>query len=689
MAAKSKASKNNDTNHASLESNKNTELEKKVDALLSVEPVEPKSKTTPSAPLKNEPPASEDSVAGVPLLPDDALPIIEKPSVSSAKPADEPAPAGDTPLLPNDLLPEEVVEEPQKIKFYESLGPKPVAPEKFQDDLGLEDIGTGKAVDEIIATEADELIEARDSRFARADPPTPKKKRSFFKSKRFWYMFIMILLLAIGVTAAVPNSRYAVLNAAGVRSAASVTILDETTGQPLKNAEFAIDGTSAQSDKEGVVRLDNLTLGNHELRVKKAAFAEVTRSVTLGWGSNPLGEFKLKPVGTQYRLSVTDFLSKKPIAKVEASSGEASALSNEKGEIVITIPRAEADKENATIILKGENLREEKRTIALGTENIQPIEMVPARKHAFISKRSGTYDVYKIDVDGKNEQKVLSGTGSEKPEAMALSINPSKNVAALVSTRGNAQDSTLTLVDLETNKSKKVAESERLQMVGWIDDKLAYVKIAAGEKADSPSRHRLIAYTLSSGSERELASVNYFNDIMQVGKSIYYAPASYNGTGTIGLFKTNIDGNDKRTVYDKEIWNLFRTSFDELSISMGQEWYTLNLSNDTLSKASGPPPMLQSRVYVANATGSDNLWTEERDGKTAVLDYQTEPKADKILQSRVGIKNPVRWLTATDIIYRISNSQETADYIMSTQGGESRKIKDVTDTAGIDRWYYY
>lgn len=52
--------------------------------------------------------------------------------------------------------------------------------------------------------------------------------------------------------------------------------------------------------------------------------------------------------------------------------------------------------------------------------------MAPSRKHVFISKRSGTYDVYKVDVDGKNEEKVLSGTGSERPDAIALSIHPTK-----------------------------------------------------------------------------------------------------------------------------------------------------------------------------------------------------------------------------------------------------------------------
>ncbi len=717
MAAKPKESKEHETSDPYLESTKDPEIEKKVDAMMSMDsPKEPKPGGPPVLPTKKRSIAVKDeSKAETEETPET---ITETSTESDAD--------AETPLVPDDLLaktlgtalesddvndpsdePEsdETIAESEPEKPSDSDEETVPAAEPTKDELGLEDIGTSKAVDEIIASEADELLAARDH-----DPATltdedeksnskGKKKSSllsrWWHSKRARNTTLVLMLIAIIVAGIVPASRYFVLNNAGVRSAASINVLDETTGQPLKNVEFSLGGTSGKTDKEGTVKLTGLRLGTQTMSVKKAAFAEVSQPVTLGWGSNPLGEFRLKPVGTQYRITVNDFVSKKPIAKIEASSGQANARANEAGEIVITIPVADIDQEKIEIELTGEGLRTEKIAMPLGKQDVQLVQMVPARKQVFISKRSGTFDVYKVDVDGKNEEKVLSGSGSERPEAIALSIHPTKNIAALVSARDNSKNkdgytlSNLTIIDLNDNAATTAAQSERIQMVGWIDNKLTYVKIASGASAASADRHRLISYDLDSRTEKELASTNYFNDILMVDKSIYYTPASYNVNGSVGLFKTNADGSNKKTIYDKEVWNLFRTSYDKLSVSMGLEWFDLAIGTDVLTRASSAPPILKSRVYVNNTDDSVSLWVDERDGKGVLLSYDTATKADKILQSQSGLKNPVRWLTNKHIIYRVNNNQETADYILNTDGGQPQKIRDVTDTAGIDRWYYY
>lgn len=695
MTAKPKPSKSAKSDNSYLDSNQNTELEKKIDALLNIEDKQaattsapelqpqvplPEQEATPKEPL----PATS-QIGGAPLLPNEALPDLEGASAEA-----QPIPVA-----------------PEKKKFYEPSGPKPVAPKEpieqpeipLGDDLGLEDSRTKRAVDEIIAAESDELLSIQDNRVRPQQIVANKKKSrgfgAFFKNKYVRTILMLLVFGGLGAAAAVPASRYYLLNSAGVRSGASVTVLDEVTGQPIKNAEFTIAGNTVKSEADGIAKLEKLKLGSQNLIVKKPGFAEESKTVTLGWGSNPLGDFRLKPVGSQYSVNVIDFLSKKPLSKIEATNGDASSLSNEKGEIILTVPSADSEKDSIEVTLQGEGLRNEKVTIALSKKDPTKVEMVPARKHAFISKRSGTYDVYKIDVDGKNEQKVLSGTGNERPEVMALSAHPTKNVVALVSSRDTTRNkdgvftNSLTLINLDDNKTTKVTQSERIQLVGWIDNRLAYVKIAEGSTSTSPDRHRLVSHDVNSANEKELASTNYFNDVLMAGKFIYYTPSSYSSSGPVGLFKINIDGSDKKTIYDKEVWNLFRTSYDDLSISMGQEWYTLNLSNDAMARAAGAPAVPKTRVYVANPTQPTSLWTEERDGKGVMLSYNKDTKADSVLQTRSGIKNPLRWLTDKDIIYRVNTSQETADYIVSTDGGEPRKVQDVTDTAGVDRWYYY
>jgi organic radical activating enzyme len=64
-------------------------------------------------------------------------------------------------------------------------------------------------------------------------------------------------------------------------------------------------------------------------------------------------------------------------------------------------------------------------------------------------------------------------------------------------------------------------------------------------------------------------------------------------------------------------------------------------------------------------------------------------KQETVLRAQGGLKNPITWVDTAHAVYRVANGQETADYIISLSGGEPRKIRDVTNVAGVDRWYYY
>jgi hypothetical protein len=218
---------------------------------------------------------------------------------------------------------------------------------------------------------------------------------------------------------------------------------------------------------------------------------------------------------------------------------------------------------------------------------------------------------------------------------------------------------------------------------------LVYVKITQGASEADTNRHKLMSYNIESASEKELASTNYFNDVVSVNGVIYYSPALYQVNGAVGLYKINADGSNKKTVYNKEVWNLFRTAYDKFSLSIGQDWYELSLGNDEVKKVGGAPSVLKSRVYINSPDQKRSIWVDERDGKSVLLDYEIDTKTDKTLLTESGIKNPIYWLDDSHVVYRVADGNETADYIMSLSGGTPKKIKDVTNTVGIDRWYYF
>ncbi len=577
-------------------------------------------------------------------------------------------------------------------------GAEPVEPEVAEPA----DPETDKAVDEIVSQEGDDLLAAEDETLAKAfDSKKPSKMDRIKQAWHDWWKdpvkkraTIILIIVLIVAALAVPYSRYFLLNTAGVRSSTSLTILDDSTQQPLKNVHVMMGNQSADTDEDGKVRLEHLHLGSNHLVVEKRAFAKLERNFTLGWGSNPLGDMRLTPTGSQYSFLLTDYLSGKPVDKVEAISDEASAFSDQEGKLKLTVDKSTADKQELEVIIKADEYREEKVMLKLDNKDETKLSLVPARKHVFISKRSGKYDVFKVDADGKNEERILAGTGAERDD-MVLVPHPTKEVVALVSTRDNARNSdgfllsTLTIIDLADNSVVNVSKSERIQIVDWSGDRLVYVQIAAGASAANPKRHRLLSYSIESGDTKELASSNYFNDVFAVNNVIYYAPSSAYTSDKVGLFKINADGSSKQTAYATEVWNVYRTEYDKLVLAVSQDWYDYKVSDGKTTKLGGEPPNLRSRIYVESADHNHSLWVDQRDGKGVLLSYDVATGTDKVLLEKSGLNTPVRWLNNSAIVFRVSTPQETADYIMSIDGGEPKKLKDVTNTSGIDRWYYY
>ncbi len=627
---------------------------------------------------------------GPPLLPTDKLPK----SISDNKPKEEKPPALPQPEVKSAEPKEpEPTAPPPKDPLYEEW-PDPEAARKA--GLNLEDRATNKAVDEIVAAESDQLIEAQDEVIAEKQqetaPPPKKKGRlgAFLKSKKlaliFWLLFIGLM-----VAMAIPSSRYFILNSLGVRASTSMIVVDRKTGQPLKDVKVSLDGQSAQTGRDGEARLYQVHLGTHKLSIEKPAFASLSQDIIIGWGSNPLGHMELKPVGVQYRFLLSDFLSGLPINKAEATSGEANAVSNKKGELTLVVEKT--GEEMLDVTLQADGYRKEKVKVSPGDQQVKKLSLVTDRKHAFVSKRSGTYDLYKTDIDGKNEKLILAGTGFESEDSLVLVNHPTNEVAAFVSIRGEARSSTgellstLQVVNLDTNDVKSVVSSSRIQIVDWVGNRLIYVKEQNDKAPDDPSRHKLMSYDYVLGSETTLASATYFNDVSVAQGVVYYSPAG--GGKDTGFYSVSADGSGRRAITDKEVWNIFRTSYDNLRVSLGQQWYDFNLDNGSFIKADGPPPVLKSRIYYDSPNRKRSIWSEDRDGKGTLILFDHGNNEDRTILSQSGLGNPLRWLNDHSIVFRITDGQETSDYALSLDGGEPKKITDVTDVTGIDKWYFY
>lgn len=564
-----------------------------------------------------------------------------------------------------------------------------------EEDDGLSDPETDRAVDDIVAKEGDTVLAAEDAQKnegMKVRPPGAGHRlgnffRAWWRNKWARWLTILVILAIVSVCAAVPKIRYHVLNTMGVRSSLSLVVLDNTTQLPLKNVTVTVAGKHTTTTKAGVASFAQLELGPATLKVERVAFAPVTKQIVVGWGSNPQGDFSLRAVGTQYTIKVGDYLSGQPLPGAEATTNGFSAIADKTGKIILTLDNKEGKEVPITLILKG--YRDEHLVLPAANTLTTSVLLVPDRKAVFVSKQSGRFDLYKMDVDGKNKQVLLPGTGLEN-QNISLVVSASGTEVALVSTRDNMRDddgflmTTLTVVDIASGRKLVLDHAEQIQLRGWVDRRLIYNKVSAGASAANPLRYRLISYDYVTNSRLQLAAANQFNGILVANGLVYYTTSATDPAAKPVFAKARPDGTGRQVIMNQEVWTMYRSDYNTLLLQTEGGWYSYALPTNQLAKAT-TPTAFASRQYIDSPEGQRSLWTEVRDGKGALLVYNLVDGKDTQLQIQPGLTNPVRWLNNTAVIYRVSDRSETADYVLSLLGGQARKISDVTHTYGFSQ----
>lgn len=568
-------------------------------------------------------------------------------------------------------------------------------------DASDEGEATAAAVKDIIAKEADAVLAAADEK----DDNVPARSWHT-RIKQAWLNWwsvpwrrnitLLSVLLILIVLMVIPVSRYAILNAFGVRVQTSLQILDTSSQQPLRNVQVVSQGVQELTDEHGRVTLNGLRLGSHDVTIHRRAFAPITEQVTFGWGSNPLGQFWLEPTGAQYEFTVVDFASGLPIERAEVIYRDVSAFSNEDGWALLTVD-LDNDTENLEIAIFKDQYRTEAVTLSANITEAYESQLVPALKHFFVSEQAGNKDVYSAYIDGEEEQVVLPASGFERDD-MVLLPHYTENMVAVVSTREERRNedgfllSSLTIVDASRNDETAVviAQSERIQLVDWFDDQLVFIKISSGASGTNPARQRLIRYDMSNRTTHELSASNYFQGIARVNEALFVAPSSLFQTEPAGLFRWPTATSEPETIFDREVWGVYRSGLDELLIVTSSDWYRYTISEQDFEQLDGQPATVRNLLYQQNPWRQNQYtWLDTRDGQGVIELIDDEAAHESTLFEAGGIGHPMRWLNETTLIYRRVTVDEVADYVISTRQNQPIKLRNVTPTSGLERWYTY
>ncbi len=517
---------------------------------------------------------------------------------------------------------------------------------------------------------------------------------SWWQQAKLRNSIIAAVVVLMIIIVAVPTPRYAMLNTVGVRATASLSVIDSETKLPLKEVNVSLGDKQLLTDDSGAVVLDGVRLGTQKLTIEKSAYDTYTQDIQIRVGSNNIATVELVSVGTSFKFELSDWLTNEPIKGAEVTFESNAAFADDTGLVTLNTPDNTSD--SITVVAKAPGYADKEVTINTQEEVVTEVKMVVDRYHTFVSKRDGTYDVYRIRADGSDEKRLLEGSGNERSD-IRFDSSPSGKKAVLVATRDrNIKNSDgyvmsgLYLIDVLSGEFEKLDSSERIDIVGWIGETVVYVKVQAGASGRNPERHRLV--TLNTGTKQlsQIAASNYFNDVLVANDYVFYAPSdAYKQNPRAFLFRSNADGSSIETVFEKTVWTILRTGYNEIIFDSEQTWYQGEVERIYNVELDARPTNFASRLYTENPSGSRAAWVDTRDGQGTLILVDTTSEKENTLVTQGGLRNPVVWLDDTHLMYRVVTSTETADYVISTQGGDAVKITNVTNVSGADRWYYY
>lgn len=609
--------------------------------------------------------------------------------------ADAPAAAATAPVLP----PVATTPDPDLPASAADTAPdpdtleEPAPPARAVAGLA-EDEATSAAIDDIERAEADAAL--RDETET-ADEPVVMHTSFAERLRNAWhhcwqspakrYATLAVLLLVPAIVLLVPALRAGALNTLGVRTSLTLVAIDKTNNLPLERVTVRVGSVQAKTDADGNVRLKGLRLGKAEVSIVKAGFAEERRTVPLDVRIADIGEVTLRPVGLQLRYVLTDYLSTRPVAGATLSSGEATTRSNKKGEAVLTLPVGAAATEPVRVEAKGYRIE----TVRSAEDAQRPatLSLVPAAKHVYVSKETGQYNVYKVDIDGTHKEVLLEASGLEGADTFAAP-DPAGKKAAVVSVRDAQVNKdgyplrALTLIDIASGASETLEHAERIDIVGWQGSGLVYTLSGAAPSAAHTNRQRLQFYDYQLGKRIQLANANYFTGTFLLGSTLYYGVTATDPGMQAGLYRVDTSGGGRALVLGQTLWSVLRTQHDTFSVQTPEKWLAYRVGQSAPTDILAPPEGA-GRAYVDAPGGKQSAYVEPRDLKGAVMLYDTAAKKEKKLTEQPYARSVVGWLDERTLVYHVAGSGESADYAVSIEGGTARKIVDVSPASrGIE-----
>ncbi|MDB5179791.1 MAG: hypothetical protein JWN12_423 [Candidatus Saccharibacteria bacterium] len=540
-----------------------------------------------------------------------------------------------------------------------------------------------------------------------AIPEAESRKKSGFAhllktKKRKVIAIIIAVILIFVILFAIPFTRYGLLGLV-VKKEVTITVVDSKSKKPVSNALVKIGSTSKQTDKNGVVKFDTVSVGQPGVEVTKQYYQTYDHSYTIPVLANPESPtYEVVATGRRVAINIVDKITGKPLEDAVISSSQTKATTNADGKTdLILSPKNEL--QDATLTKSGYNSQDVKVMVTDGAVNTYML--TPYGTIFYLSKATGTINVMKSNLDGTNPVVFAAGTGQEDNNTTSLLAARDWKYAALLTTRENDQQG-LYLVDGTKGDFTIIDQGNAtFSSIGWSGHNFVYIvyrnagnywddKRQAIKSFNADTRKiTTIDETSGSGTSTYDAQYQSFSNVYILGNEVVYAKSwSYGYYNNLGEDKTTLlisadpNGGTKRTVksfavnlsvslklYEPTALYLrVTTTGNDPSVFYEYEGGTVKMVSDTSDAKFNEA----YTTFLVSPSGKKTLWYEPRDGKnTLFIGDENGKNAQNI--ANLSDYTPYGWYGDSDQYILLSKNNSEL-YIASVDGAMTTSLK-ITD----------
>jgi len=477
-------------------------------------------------------------------------------------------------------------------------------------------------------------------------PRTSRFKQLLSTRKGKMITGLGLLVVILLVLFAIPATRYSILGTF-LKKSVQITIVDSITNKPVTQATVAIGDKSITTSSSGKAELLDIPVGEYTIVVTKNYYKDTSMGYTVPVLGNPEAKtMSLEATGRQVQVSVTNKVTKSPLAEVAINVGDTAAITDAQGVATIVLP---ADKQTLPGTLSRRDYNGADVTITvIDQSDANNFALTPSGKLYYLSNQTGKIDVMKANLDGEDAQVVVAGTGNEYTESTTLLAARDWSYLALLARRDSDKKSQLFLLDTKTDSLKLIDEGDvDFGPVGWSDHNFIYQVNRQNKKAWESGRQALKSYNADTGKivtiDESVASGSNDYDFRAehlgrpyiLEEKVIYTKTWWRGHYSspaderAAIVESAPDGGNKRVLkefsmeryanIDQRLYKpqevYFRVAIDDNQPSFYEyeNGKILDISNNDAHFYSQYP------TYLISPSGQKVFWYEIRDGKNTLF----------------------------------------------------------------------